>query len=39
MPVIALDAELFDGDGRLVEITHAIYDPGRFRLWTDVWLS
>ena len=39
MPVIALDAELFAGDGRLIEITHAIYDPGRFQLCTDVWMD
>lgn len=39
MPVIALDAELFAGDGRLIEITHAIYDPSRFRLCTDVWMD
>ncbi|WP_299936009.1 GntR family transcriptional regulator [uncultured Nitratireductor sp.] len=39
MPVIALDAELYAEDGRLVEITHAIYDPNRFRLRTDVWMD
>lgn len=37
-PVIVLDAELFDEQGRLVEISQAIYDPSRFRMHMDVWM-
>ena len=37
-PVIELDAELFCGED-LVEITCAVYDPGRFRISSDVVLG
>ena len=36
VPVIGIAARLFDADGGVIEVSHALYDPARFRVKTDV---